>query len=55
MRPDDVIAHYQTPEAAKLNPVFAKIKLTPDETRSLGMFLNMLSNNRPAYQKPALP
>jgi len=52
---DEVIAHYQTADAAKQNPSLAKIKLTPDEARSLGMFLNMLTNNRPAYQKPALP
>lgn len=52
---DAVIAHYQSPEAAALNPALAKIKLTPDEARSLGMFLNMLTNNRPPVQKPALP
>lgn len=52
---DEVIAHYQTPAAAALNPALAKIKLSPDEVRALGMFLNMLTNNRPAYQKPALP
>ena len=32
-----------------------KIKLTPDEQRQLVMFLNMLTLNRPAPQKPTLP
>lgn len=54
-RIDDVIAYYQSPDAAALDPAFKKIKLTPDEARFLGMFLNMLTNNRPPYQKPALP
>ena len=52
---DEVIAHYQSPDAAAVEPSLAKIKLTPDEARSLGMFLNMLTNNRPAAQKPVLP
>ncbi len=52
---DEVIAHYQSPQAAAVNPALAKIKLTADETRQLGMFLVMLTNNRPPLQKPALP
>lgn len=54
-RIDDVIAHYQSADAKAENPALAKIVLTPDEARQLGMFLNMLTNNRPAPQKPALP
>ncbi len=52
---DEVISHYQSPDAAALEPTLGKIKLTPEEQRFLGMFLNMLTNNRPALQKPALP
>jgi cytochrome c peroxidase len=52
---DEVIAHYQSAEAKAVNPALGTIKLNPDETRQLGMFLNMLTNNRPPAQKPALP
>ena len=52
---DEVLAHYQSADAAAVNPALAKIKLGPDEARQLGMFLNMLTNNRPALQKPTLP
>jgi len=52
---NDVLAYYQSPDAAAIDKTFGKIKLTPDEARFLGMFLNMLSNNRPPYQKPVLP
>jgi len=54
-RIDDVITHYQSADAAAVNPALGKIKLDPDEARALGMFLNMLTNNRPPLQKPALP
>jgi cytochrome c peroxidase len=54
-RMDDVIAYYQSPEAAALDPTLGKIKLTPEEQRFLFMFLNMLTTNRPPFQKPALP
>ena len=52
---DEVITHYQSAEAKALDPALGKIRLTSDEARQLGMFLNMLSNNRPALQKPTLP
>ncbi len=52
---DAVIAHYQSAEAAAVNSTLRSIKLSPEEARDLGMFLNMLTNNRPPVQKPALP
>lgn len=58
---DSVIAYYQSPDAAAVNPALAKIKLSPDEAKHLTLFLGMLSldslapSPRPVAQKPALP
>jgi cytochrome c peroxidase len=51
---EDAVATYQKP-IADGDPILAKVRLSPDETKQVVAFLQALTADRPAPSKPVLP
>ena len=51
---DDAVAQYTQP-GPDVDPVLARIKLTPDEQKQVVAFLKALTADRPPPAKPVLP